>query len=77
MNKQRPALHSGERAVVLFTVEKSKRGEQSAVLLFAFTVELVRIIYIVPYTVEAACDGGYGSHECVAHPNGEYRVLLS
>ena len=49
----------------------------SFVFFVSFTVELVRVVDIVPDAVEASgyrCDR---SHERIPHPNGKYRVLLS
>ena len=39
--------------------------------------ELEGVVEVVPDAVEAADDGGFGSHESVAHPDGENCVLLA
>ena len=41
------------------------------------TIELPGIEDVVPDAVEAADEGGFGSHEGVCHPDGEDCVLLT
>ena len=49
----------------------------SFVFFVSFAVELVRVVNIVPNAVEASGYRCNRSHECIPHPNGKYRVLLS
>ena len=41
------------------------------------TIKLPGVVEIVPDAVEAADDGGFRGHECIAEPDGEDRVLLA
>lgn len=43
----------------------------------AFPVQLVGVVNVVPHTVKAAGNGGDGSEERVAHPDGQHGVFLS
>ena len=49
---------------------------ETASLIFS-TVQLPRIVEVVPDAVKAADDGGFRGHECITHPYCEDGVLLS
>jgi len=49
---------------------------ETASLIFS-TVQLPRIVEVVPDAVEAADDGGFRGHEGITHPYREDGVLLA
>ena len=60
--------------ICLTRVGKSNRVFGS---IAAFPVQLVGVVNVVPHTVKAAGNGGDGSEERVAHPDGQHGVFLS
>lgn len=39
-------------------------------------IKLIRIDYIMPYTVETGSHGCNGSQKSISHPDGYHRILL-
>ena len=44
--------------------------------LILMTLELIRVVKVMPNAVKAADNGGLRSHKSIAHPNRKYRILL-